>query len=196
MELKSVYGSSANGKIQRNPGISDGIAIPNSAANPERAMMALDLIMEDESYNYLMSFGIPGKNYVVTSDDKIGLPEGVTAANNEYPLYGAGWWFCNRDLWKPFATWDPFYLEQKNELAPMAINHPLAAFNPIYDSVKTELANSQNVQAKYANTILIGLSKDIDADIANLQDQYKIAGLDKVQAEVKKQADAFLNSRK
>lgn len=196
MELKHVMVTSLKGKIASKPASTNGIGIPNNAQNVERMMMAMDLIMQEESYNYLMSFGIEGKNYVITDDGRIGMPEGMTPDQNIYPLHGEGWWFCNRDIWKPFATWEPFFIEQKQQIASVAISYPLESFNPLYDSVKTELANSQNVQAKYENTILIGAVKDIDAAVAELQEQYKVAGFDKVQAEVKKQVEAFLAARK
>ncbi|MDR3146157.1 MAG: extracellular solute-binding protein, partial [Treponema sp.] len=52
----------------------DGVALAASCKNPERALMALDLLMDEHGYKMLTSFGIEGENYIITPDGKIGVP--------------------------------------------------------------------------------------------------------------------------
>lgn len=186
-----------NGKVPIGNYIGGGISIAANSKNPERAMQAFDLIMEDPSYVYLTYFGIEGKNYVITPDDKIGLPEGVTADTNTYPPDAAGFWFVNKSLFKPMSTWPQTYIEfwEKQD----EYNSPdfaLKGFSFNSENVKTQIANLANASTQYANPIYIGAVKDVDKAFDELAKNLNSAGLDKVKAEVQTQAEEFLAHKK
>jgi putative aldouronate transport system substrate-binding protein len=196
-EVEIIPALNVKGHYTADPYINNGIALAAGTKNPERVLMALDLIMEDKDYDYLVYFGVEGKNYVI-KDGKIALPEGVTADKNTYPPDAAGFWFTNKDLFLPLATWDDNYIALRNAIKEKGylVNHPLAAFSANTESIKTEVANLNQVMIQYFQPINVGMVKDIDAAFKTLDEKLKAAGVDKVRAEFQKQIDAYIQSLK
>lgn len=182
-------------KGPQNTWTNNGISIAASSKNADRVMQALDLIMEDESYVNLVYFGIEGKNYTVTADGKIGLPEGVTSENNTYPPDAAGFWFVDKDYFKPMASWTEDYIAHYNQVSSYLTDFPYNGFTFNSDKVKTQIANMKNVSSQYASPIFIGAVKDVDSAFATLDSKLKSAGIDKVKAEVEAQASAYLANK-
>lgn len=177
-----------------DPYINNGVGLASSSENKERTMLALDLLLEDESYNNLVYFGIEGTNYVV-KDGKIDLPEGVTAEENTYPPDASGFWFVNKNNHLPLASWDKEYIELREELrgGDTLLDHPLAAFNLKLDDVQTEVANITQVYAQYFHPIQVGMVEDIDEAFAIVEKKLKAAGSEKLKEEVKKQVEEYIN---
>ncbi|OKP94897.1 ABC transporter substrate-binding protein [Paenibacillus sp. P46E] len=185
-----------SGKSAQTSWINNGVAIAAGSKNPERTLEALDLLMEDPSYVYLAYFGIEGKNYVITSDDKIGLPEGVTNESNTYPPDAAGFWFVNKDLFKPMSTWTDSYIELQSKIKDYLVPIPYLGFTFNSENIKTEIANIKNVSTQYAQPIFIGAVKNVDDAFDTLDKKLKAAGIDKVKGEVEKQATEFMASKR
>ncbi|MBT2291516.1 ABC transporter substrate-binding protein [Paenibacillus albidus] len=186
-----------NGKVPMGNYIGAGVSIAANSKNPERVMQAMDLIMEDPSYVYLAYYGIEGKNYVITPDDKIGLPEGVTADTNSYPPDASGFWFVNKALFKPMSTWPKVYADFWAKLGEYnTLDYAYNGFSFNSDKVKTQIANLANASTQFANPIYIGAVKDVDKAFDELSKNLNSAGLDKVKAEVEAQAEAFLAKKK
>ncbi|HEX7056361.1 MAG TPA: ABC transporter substrate-binding protein [Bacilli bacterium] len=180
-----------NGKEKLASPMNNGVAVPASSKNPERALMALDLIMEDPSYNYLVYFGVEGKNYVITDDGKIGLPPGVSAKDNDYPPDAAGFWFTNKNEFKPMADWTPQYIELQEQLKQNLVIPKYLTFSFNADNVKTQMANITNVSSQYMYPIYIGAVKNVDEAFNTVIDKLKAAGIEDVKAELQKQIDEF-----
>ncbi len=185
-----------SGKYMADPYINNGFAIAAKSHNWQRILMAMDLIVEDPSYENLVYFGIEGVNYVLTSDGKIGLPEGVTADKNTYPPDAAGFWFTNKNLHKPLTTWTQSYIDLYNRIPDLLGTDPLAAFSPNTDTIKTEAANCNQTLTQYNNPIALGAVKDVDAAFKQLDSKLKAAGIDKIYTELNKQISDYLASRK
>jgi len=192
-ELIPIY--SPEGHEVANSPLNNGAAIAATSKNPERALMFLDRIMENPDYDNLVYFGIEGKNYAITSDGKIGLPEGVTASTNDYPADAAGFWFTNKDLFKPMADWTPEFIALKEQLKTALVNPAYNTFSFDQDNVKAQAANIAQVDTQYMNPIRVGAVKDVDSAFQTYIDKLKSAGLDDLLAEQKKQAEAFLASQ-
>jgi len=192
-ELIPVF--SPQGHEVANSPLNNGVAVVASSKNPERALMFLDRIMEDPSYDYLVYFGLEGKNYSITSDGKIGLPEGVTASTNDYPADAAGFWFTNKDLFKPMEDWTPEFIDLKEHLKTALVNPVYNTFSFVQDNVKAQVANIAQVDTQYMNPIRIGAVKDVDAAFQTYLDKLKAAGQEEMLAELRKQAQAFLASQ-
>jgi putative aldouronate transport system substrate-binding protein len=185
-----IAGLSSTGTYPADPYLNGGIAIAAGSKNWERALMAMDLIMEEPSYDYLVYFGIEGKNYVI-KNDKIDLPEGLTADKNDYPPDAAGFWFTNKDIFKSLASWPPAYVALKAKLKSMLFVTPYAALQIDPEPVKNELATAGQVWTQYANPIFVGMVPDVDQAIATLKEKLVAADNAKVLAEIQKQMDAF-----
>ncbi|WP_141503029.1 DUF3502 domain-containing protein [Paenibacillus luteus] len=186
---------SPSGHAPSNSWLNNGVAIAANSKNPDRALQALDLIMQDESYVYLMYYGIEGKNYAITADDKLTLPEGVTSENNSYPADAAGFWFVDKDLFKPNADWTDAYVELNNQIKDYLLPATYLGFTFNSESVKSEIANLKNVSSQYFLPIAIGAVKDVNQSFDTLVSKMNAAGIDKVKKEVETQAAAFLANK-
>ncbi|CAK4836596.1 unnamed protein product [Aphanomyces euteiches] len=186
---------SPEGFGQANNWTNNGVAIAANSKNPERAMQALDLIIEDESYVDLIYYGIEGKNYAVTADNKLKLPDGVTAETNTYPPDAAGFWFVDKNYFKVDASWTDDYVAHYNKVKDLLKPGTLLGFNFNIDKVKSEIANMKTVSTQYGNPIYVGQIKDVDSAFKTLADKLKSAGIDKVKAEYESQSAAFLANK-
>jgi putative aldouronate transport system substrate-binding protein len=195
MKIGILANLDSKGRATANAYTNNGVAVYAKTKNWERTLMALDLIMEEPSYVYQVYYGIEGKNYVV-KDGKIADPEGVTSANNTYPLDQAGFWFVNKDLFKPQASWTPTYVDLQNNLKKYLAPDTLATFVANTDTLKTELANCTQVMNQYNLPIGCGAVKDVATAYKTLDAKLKAAGADKVKAELQKQINAYLASQK
>ncbi|MFC5467228.1 DUF3502 domain-containing protein [Cohnella suwonensis] len=186
---------SPSGHSQSNSWLNNGIAVAASSKNPERALQALDLIMEDQSYVYTAYYGIEGKNYAITADDKLTLPEGVTAADNTYPPDAAGFWFVDKDYFKPSVSWTDSYIELNDKIKGYLLPATYLGFSFNNDKVKSEIASLKNVSTQYFMPMAIGAVKDVDKAFDTLASKMNSAGVDKVKTELETQAAAFLAAK-
>ncbi|CAH1208388.1 hypothetical protein PAECIP111892_03100 [Paenibacillus auburnensis] len=184
-----------NGKIPMSSWLINGLAIAAGSRNAERALQAIDLIMEDPSYVYLTYYGIEGKHYVLTSDDKIALPEGVTPETNAYPLDRSGFWFVNKEYLKPMASWPEAYVKHLDNIKDNFITTPYTSFSFNPEHVKSEISSLSKVSAQYARPIYIGAVDNIDQAFEHLKLKLQAAGIEKVKKEVQKQAAVFLDKK-
>lgn len=169
-----------------------GVALSPHSKNPGRTLEALDLLMEDPSYASLAYYGIEGVNYVVTGDGKLDLPEGVSAEANTYPPDASGFWFVSKDLFKPMASWTDDYVTLNAKLEEWLKPYPYLNFSFNSENVKDEVANLQSVSTEYAQPLYIGAVRNVDQAFAELKQRLTGAGIDKVKAEVERQAGEFL----
>lgn len=186
---------SPSGHAASNSWLNNGVAIAANSKNSERTLQALDLIMQDESYVYLMYYGIEGKNYAITADGKLTLPEGVTSETNTYPPDAAGFWFVNKDLFKPNADWTESYVELNGKIKDYLLPPTYLGFSFNSESVKSEIANLKNVSSQYFLPIAIGAVKDVNKSFDTLVSKLNAAGVDKVKKEVETQAAAFMANK-
>jgi len=194
-EIKVMPGLSKKGTYPADSYINNGFAVAAKSKNPERVLMAMDLIMEDPDYNQLAYYGVEGVNYVV-KDGKIALPDGVTADKNTYAPDASGFWFTNKDLLKPQAAWSDAYVKLREDAKKQVAPYAYAAFTPNTEKVKTEVANLNQVIVQYFNPINLGMVKDVDAAFKTLDDKLKAANIDKLMTEMKTQTDAYKASQK
>lgn len=194
IEVDIITSLSPQGYAQQNTWLNNGLAVAANSDNPERALQAMDLIMQDPEYVYLTTFGIEGKNYIVTENDAIALPEGVTSENNTFPADSSGFWFVNKDILKPMATWPQSYVDHRNSLGDKLKPVLYAGFTFNSESVKVQIANIANVSTQYGSPIFVGAVKDVYEAYTQLTEKLQAAGIDKVKAEVEKQAQQYLAS--
>jgi putative aldouronate transport system substrate-binding protein len=189
-DVEIIPALSSTGTYPADPYINNGFAIAAASKNVERTLMAMDLIMEDPAYDYLVYFGIEGINYVIR-DGRIDLPAGLTTEANTYPPDAAGFWFTNKSVFMPLASWLPAYVDLKNSLEKMLYVTPYSAFSFVPDNVKTELVNVTQVWQQYAQPLQIGMVPDVDKGIAELKANLSAANVEKVRAEIQRQMDGF-----
>jgi putative aldouronate transport system substrate-binding protein len=164
----------------------NGMAVHSTSKNPERALMLIDLLQNDKEIHDLTMYGIAGTHYNPVGDDRFTAGPSQTNYNN---FSNWGWnSLLNR-------TDDSYPVEADDMLKAWqekVYNFPLESF--VFDdtSVKNEVANVGNVMLRYAIPLEYGLIDDLEKGQADLISQLKSAGIDKLQAELQSQVDAFL----
>ncbi len=165
----------------------DGMAVPASARNPERALMMLEKLKTDQSYYNLLTYGIEGVDYTVTADNMIDPKNTDVFAPEGY----CSWGYKDPKFYKPVKGSAPTLLAVKGKLNAMAIKDPYALFALNQDPIKNELAALNSVMVQYEAPLNFGFVDDVAAGLATLKSKMKEAGIDKVMAEIQRQLDAF-----
>ena len=186
--------SGKSGEIIADSYIGNGMAISRNSKNPQRTLMAMDLIMQDKDYGMLVYFGIDGINYRI-KDGKIELLGSSAGDSHSYPPDQAGFWFTNKDLFPPLASWIPSYTELNKEIKSRLASNIYASFAPSMDNIKTEMENCNQTIIQYLTPIEIGSFKDLDGSFDLLDSKLKAAGVERIMAELKKQTEAFLREQ-
>ncbi|GGI46433.1 ABC transporter substrate-binding protein [Paenibacillus marchantiophytorum] len=176
--------------------ISNGMAIPKSAANPERSLMVLEKIRTDAKYYNLITYGLEGYHYDLINDGKnIVTPSKTQDASKVQAYTIADWGWRNKPLMKAVAGgWDG--LDKLNdEFSKMSKPDIFSPISMDYDSVKTEYAAVNQVIEQYGKPLMMGLVPNVDQAIKTYQEKLKAAGIDKVLDYVKKQAVAYYDEK-
>ncbi|MEK0315095.1 ABC transporter substrate-binding protein [Cohnella sp. 56] len=164
----------------------NGTSIHATSKNPERALMLVDLMQNDKELHDLMMYGISGVHYEPVGDDKY-------KALDKNPNFTG---FSNWDFNSPLNRDNEAFPQEASNLVKSweagVYHYPLETFVFDNSKVKTEIANVGNVMLRYGIPLEYGLVKDIDKGLADLNKQLKAAGIDKIQAELQAQIDAFL----
>jgi len=164
----------------------NGLAIHASSKKAERSLMLIDLLQHDKQIHDLTMYGIQGKHFEPVGDDKFSA--GPNAAN----YTGFSNWGWN----SPLNRTDSSYPEEAQAIfdgwVAKVHNFQLETFVFDDSNVKNEVAAVGNVMLRYAIPLEYGLIKDLDKGHADLIEQLKAAGIDKVQTELQSQIDAFL----
>jgi putative aldouronate transport system substrate-binding protein len=192
-DVELVPGLDGNNHYRADPFLNNGVALAARTKNAAKTLQVLDRIIEDKSYNFLVYFGVEGKNYVV-KNGMIDLPEGLTADKNTYAPDAAGFWFTNKDQFPAYATWTTAYVQHRKDIVDKGylVTTPMVAFSANVDEVKTEVANVNQTLVQYFQPLYIGLVPDVDRAFATLDEKLKAAGVDKIRQVIQGQVDQYV----
>lgn len=177
------------GKIVTKPGVDNSTVISKTSENPERALMAIEKFMTEESYYNLIQYGIEGRQYEVVDGMKV-TPESYNA-----DVDGGGFsaWALRNDAFNlPQATEDPVRYELIEEWKEVAIDSPFTGFSFDDTNVKTQLANISNVNNQIGIQLMLGKAQgDVEAAVESYREQLTAAGVEDVINELKSQLADF-----
>lgn len=181
---------------------SAGTAISSNCAEPERAMMVLNLINTDPEFATMMRFGIEGKHYNIDADGKMTF-EGTPNADISTQTYY--YWYMptvgnllivnapeslagpDRTLFNNLAEYN------KNCVVPAHFGFTLDI-----EPIKNEVAACSNVIAEYQQDFIRGQLSDAD-EVNEALDEFiaklKANGGDEIREEVQRQIDAWKQSK-
>ncbi len=177
------------GKIKRKMGVENSTVISTTSDNPERALMAIEKFMTDESYYRLIQYGIEGRQYEIVD----GLSTRPASFDAEKDGGGFSAWSLRNDRFNiPYATEDPRRYELNEAWNKVAIDNPYVGFNFNSGNVTTEIAAISNVNAQLGIQIMLGkTTADPKEAVAEYRRQLEQAGINKVIEEVKTQLADF-----
>jgi len=184
-----------SGHIDKGDVLNDGVSISATSKHPERTLMAMNLILTQPEYKWLIGFGIPEKHYVIGEDGFPTLPPGITPDNAPYNyfMHAFSWFLYDRDSTFPQRQEKDAADLLEEEMNALANAPTLYGFYLDTADLATELAALNDIWIEYEMPLTWGfINESVEADIANLIAKQKAAGIDKVREEAQKQIDAFL----
>jgi putative aldouronate transport system substrate-binding protein len=181
--------------VNKNP-VNNLNAINKNAKNPERALMFLDLLWNDQDFYNAVLYGIEGATYQRNDAGELLFPEGIDASTSNWMEWASQWGFWRIGRMQPTAarskeSWelnDKFMQKKENVVAP------LAGFVPNTDEIKTEIAARDALYVEYGTMLDYGLVDDVEKALAEYIQKQKDAGLDKIIEVIQVQVDEFLKN--
>lgn len=193
-----VYPATPVGKATRiSPYTQNGMSIGAFSQNPERALMALDLLRNDKKINMLTTFGIEGKYWTenngmidLTTDKKL---------KDGYPADQAcPWGWRNDKFYLPISGGLPNIKELKQYFVDNYKEDPLLNF--VFDPKPVQELHDKISTFKDDRTTLLNYGLVKPEDVKKIQDEglskLRAFGLDAYQKEVQKQIDEFMKTQK
>ena len=168
------------------------MAINACSKNPERALMAIELLRSNEEINKLTWYGVEGKHY--TTDGNQYYTPTENASN--YPAEEVCPWGWYSSKYAMTSSTEPEIVQEtinkwkEND----TVDNPLTAFTFDDSKVKNEMSAVGNVVTQYGVPIDLGMVSDVNEAIAEYKTKLKEAGLDKITEECKAQVEEFLKS--
>jgi ABC-type sugar transport system, periplasmic component len=173
------------------PYMQDGMAVPASSKNPEKALQLLEKMRNDESYNMLLTYGIRGKHYDLTADNRLKTLDTDAWTPEMY----CSWGIRDSRYIRVLAGYPPNYKEVKDAIAKTARTNIYSTFSQNIEPVKNEYAAVLNVMQQYYLPLKLGYVDPVQG-LATLKQKLKAAGVEKVLTEFQKQVDAYKASVK
>lgn len=170
--------------------LQNATVIPSNSKNPERALIALNFLMSDETANDLVQYGIQGKHW--------NLVEGKyyeEIKDSGYSYENMNTWNLRNHLFKKemkpsddtaykdmITSYDTATASTKWQGKSLT-----AGFVEDYSTYEIERANLNSVIAQYLTPIQAGLVDDVQASIDDFLKEADAAGLQKIQDSYKAQ---------
>jgi len=169
--------------------IQQGIVVPITSDHPDRVMMVLEEFRQDADLYRLAAYGIQGVHYDVDDNGYLVAVDG----NPQYSGFDISVWAWEMPEYALLKQGSyPKRGEWLSMLGAKGYSDPLATmvFDP--EPVAGEIAAISDVIAEYAGPLNLGLSPDVDTAIETFWEQMRIAGVEKVEAEMERQIAEFL----
>lgn len=152
--------------------------------HPEKAIQLIELMNTDAELYNLLCYGIEGRHYTLTEN-------GQMIPNTESGYYlNSDWAMGNTNLGMTMDGQPLDMREQVVEMNETGYVSRLSGFAFDSTAVEVELAAVNEITSQYGNQFLT--TSDIDAFNADLMEQYKNAGIDKIADEANRQLQEFL----
>lgn len=163
--------------------------VNQKSENPERAVEYLNLVNTDKELYRLLTVGLEGRDYTRLDDMHIEIKQDSQYTPNADWAYGCQFnAFLTDDL--PESAWDT---QREYNLA--AKTSPLLGFNFDPKNVQTEIANCEAISSEYMTIAQYGMM-DPEVKYQEFITKLDNAGADKIIAEMQRQVDEFLNTKK
>jgi putative aldouronate transport system substrate-binding protein len=197
-EVKFYVPFPKSGKASRN-NFADGMAIGANSKNPERALMAIELLLYDEDINVTSNYGVEGVHYVKLPNGSFALPEGKKQEDS-FSFGNIFEMALNNSAFKKTDT--SMNAPDFNKMSDVDYYNSLTIYPALIDivfdteSIKTEIAAIMDLRNTYQPVLMAGMADDPAAVLAEFREKLKQAGVDRVQAEAQRQVDAYLAAKK
>jgi putative aldouronate transport system substrate-binding protein len=185
-----VVDLSAGTKRTVQPYVNNGVAINAISKNPERALMAIDLLKYDKDINALTWYGVEGTHWQADGDKKYKTLD----ASANFPATNVCPWGWYNTEYARTSSDEPAIVQEilNNWKKNDTVTNPLSSFSFDDSKLKNEMAAVGNVITQYGVPIDLGMEDDVDAAIKQYRTKLTEAGFDKILEECQKQAKAYV----
>jgi putative aldouronate transport system substrate-binding protein len=177
---------SQNKNVTKDLATHGAMAVAANSQHPERALMVYDLIRFNKDVYRLINYGIEGKDYVVTSDNKRGQPADIDSTKDNG--LGINFWYGRNDDLEivdenTYSGWKDIY----NNLDSYSKDYALEKF--VFDStnVSTQISAISEVCTTYMPQIAWGKNNDPEGTVKKFRAALKSAGIEDVMKEIQTQ---------
>lgn len=171
--------------------LANGMSIFSKSKHPERALMALDYLRNDEICHNLFSYGIEGVHWEAVGEK--GLKTLPQSSNYSYDS-NCNWGIRNDAFWRTIEGGIPNANELTEEWKKNARTGHFATFVFDDSEVKNEIAAITEIYNSDYKLLQLGFTDDPEGDVEKLREKLKTAGIEKVQAAFHEQVLEFLES--
>lgn len=168
------------------------LAVGANSKHPERALMAYDLLRNDETFYRLLNYGIEGTDYIITEDGRLGRPDGWDKTTDA--LDSNFWCGRNDNLELNDVEWWDGKDGMIEEYNSYAVDYPYGKLIVDTSNITTEISAMSDVCNNYIPRIAFGKSEDPVADVAAFRKELEAAGYQKVFDELQSQLNTLKES--
>jgi putative aldouronate transport system substrate-binding protein len=188
-----TYDGMKGGGISIKPFIQNGMGINANSRYPQRALMFLDLVRNDERYADLVTYGIKGRHYDLTEDGKV-RPLAETA---NYPIdNNCNWGWRDDRFIKQIEGGLPNYGEILTNWEKTAYTHPVQYFAYDDSEMKEEVAAVESLWKTEYKVVALGFTENSEEAVRKLIQSYRNAGNDKLIQDEQRQVDKYMEELK
>lgn len=173
------------------PFTQDAVCVPSGSKNPERAIALWNLITTDQEAYDAFYYGIEGTSYKLNDDGSVTMLDTDTySTSGMWTVRTTG---LTRESEGNPQAWSDWHEKWEKMIAENNIWEKYSSLTVNTEGLDTELANIDNVQAKYFAPLELGLNTNgVDAGIAEFNEKLQQAGVEKVREAYQKQLDAYV----
>lgn len=164
----------------------DCMSIPKSSKHPERALMLLEKLKNDESYYMLLTYGIEGYNYEKDGDTKINF------LNDTYGNEPGTWGFRNAKFYKQNTAVSDEAIKEREEYVASAEENPMPGFHMILSEMETKYDQIAYISKLYYDPLVLGYV-DYDEGKKLLNDNLTSEGNAEIKKLLQKQVDDYFS---
>lgn len=180
--------SATRQNLMKTPILHGASAIGAYSENPERALMAYEIIRQNEDFYRLLNYGMEGVQYEI-NDGKMVRPEGYDETNDGF--YSDFWGGRVDKFELPTETEYAGIYDLWAEFDSYAKPDPYSQFVFDRTPVEAELAAISDVTSSMGPKFNWGYVEDVEAEVAEYRDKLTKAGIDKVLEEVERQLQEY-----
>lgn len=169
--------------------------ISSTTKHPAEALKFIELAQTNQTVWNLLMLGLQAQNYEKVDDTSKTIDYGsvpAAAHTNAFPLFNN-----NRrgyNAVQQFESWGKVFNDISTN-PPATEKNPYSGWALDTTNISNQITAVNNVITQYAGPLLIGKTSNVDADVANLNQKLKEAGIDAIVKEAQTQLTAFAKKK-
>lgn len=153
---------------------------------PEQCMQFLSAVNTDPEIRNLLNYGIEGVHYTLTEEDQVQM---ISTAYRGVPYTQGNWFILKTSVGEKLNKWELYQEFNENTL-----ESPLLGFTPDYSGCQLEFNAVSLVYEKYYAPLATG-TVDPAIYLPKLQEELKLAGVEKLQLTLQHQINDWLAAK-